>query len=123
MYIQMCVQLRLYNFYTKSIVSYLKFVKANYKFCYSIRKKPETLTITHSMFIAGGYIGFATDLMARYCTCILRGIHVFYFHIYFPIGNQRRKLENQNKKGMFIFCFNKTIYIKVLEKKFSSLLH
>lgn len=86
-------------------------------FAYSISKKSETLTITHGMFIAGGYTSFATDLTARYLTCILRGIHVFYLHIYLPIENQRRKLRNQNKKGMFIICFNKKIYIKLVKKK------
>ena len=60
-------------------------------FAYSIRKKSETLTIKSSMFIARGYIPFATDLMAIYLTYILGGIHVFYLNIYFPIGSQRRK--------------------------------
>lgn len=60
-------------------------------FAYSIRNKSDTLTITHSIFTARGYTPFATDLMAKHLTYILRGIHVFYSYIYFPIENQRRK--------------------------------
>lgn len=54
------------------------------------------LTVKHSMFITGGYTLFAADLMGRNFTCLLTCIHVFYLHIYFPISNQRRKMENQN---------------------------
>lgn len=31
------------------------------KFAYSVKKKSETLTITHSVIIAGGYTPFAAD--------------------------------------------------------------
>ena len=66
----------------------------------------------HSMLMARDYALFPVDLMAVSLTCILTCTHVFYFHTYFSIGNQKRKIKNQNKKvypQLIIKAFTKEI--------------
>ena len=50
------------------------------------------------MLMARDYAPFLVDLMAVSLKYILTCTHVFYFYTYFSIGNQKRKMKNQNKK-------------------------
>lgn len=103
---QICVQFKLLNFYIRTIIFYLKFIRVNYEI--SLFHKEENINNEKVDVHCWCHMPFAADSMARNLTCILTCILVFYLHVYFPIGNQRRKMENQNKKE----CLSSTVSMR-----------